>query len=555
MADWNLLLHTTKSSSAPSIAQAWPHVIEGKEGSITENRTYWWYLNGDIGRPYDISLRVNGVLLSRDVSSEREIWFEWPVGFNAGFADVEILGLRAEPESVRVTVDPAQSKLVRKDFRLMLKDIMDDTRSLASTSGLHTGLTRGKRVLPIAQVEFLTESTGLLRTLVLELDSSHTKRLGRATRLVALRDARALSIAEWNRSRRHGVPIDQHVKQNLPHRVARLVAANGGLLPRRVDQTRTIPGVRQREHQEILGLIKYTIRLLRRAIRNLEYREVGQGEAVLARRCRFAARQLTGLLDLPIFANVEPIHGRWGYSHVYERVEPYRSLYRLYRDIHSGVNSVDGEFTKIPLRETFRLYETWVALRLARAAGTIDPALDASSMFRDALEQNTLTFSLTASSVVFQGSVLRFKPVYRETWQSESGLGSYSRHMIPDIVLEIQGDGMSSGQIIVLDTKYRVESELNDAVASIHMYKDALIQESGGDSSPYHRRIVTTGLIVAPSLPRGMGPETDWRKERMPTVIFRSGYQERFRLGALVLQPGADLSMVADTLERLLGRM
>lgn len=537
----------------PVIAEAWPTMAPGAAGSVTENSTYWWHLSGDISRPFDATLRVNGIGLVRDIVSPGEIWFQWQLGFNAGFADIEVLGIDMASKSMRLVVDPEQLKLVRKDFRLMLRDIMNDTRSLASTAGLRQGLARGKHELPIAKLEYILESTPRLAALARDLDACHRKRLHKAISHVPLRNARGITSLEWSRSRRFGQPISEEQRSKLPESVSRIMNSSGGLLPRRVEQPRTVQQSGRREHAEILGLVRSALAELRRAAKMLVTNGTGPADAVLVNRCRSSVRTLTDLLDLGVFSGLEPLNGAWRHSHLYLRVEPYRSLYILYKDLRSGFGSVDGDFGKIPLRETFRLYETWVALRLAKAASLIDPDIDATSIFSDALDANMLTYSLRSTSLQFQGSILRFKPIYNEVWRSDDGVGSYSRQMIPDIVLEVQESPLLPKRVLILDTKYRIESELNDAIASIHMYKDALVEMDQSSSAGSERRIVGSGFVVVPSMPRAMKPTGDWLQEKMPTVIFRQGYQDRFRLGAIVLRPGMDAASFAETLVKLVG--
>lgn len=549
---WQLALRASREQSAPTIAEAWPTPGSWGEGSITENRTYWWHLKGRIANPFEVLLRVNGMVLSRDIASESDIWFRWDLGFNAGFADLQITGVEAAPKTMRLIVDPAQAKLVRKEFRLMLRDILSDTRSLASTSGLKVSLSRGNRNLPIAHLEYALEASRLLTILIRDLDTHHRKRMDRASNPVPLQNARGVTGAQWSKSRKYDRKMDAESRKRLPPGVASLVASNGGFLPTRIEQSSLTAHSNRREHSEILGLLRRCLADLRRAAKNLDTNDAGLGDLVLRDRCRTASRALTNLLDLAVFNGLQPTHSRWQHSHLYEKVEPYRSIHRIYRDLRSGVSEVEGDFANIPLRETFHLYETWVALRLAHAALLLDPSLSSESIFEDAPDRNKLTLSLQASCIQFQGNILRFKPVYNEVWRSTDGVGSYTRPMIPDIVLEVNGG--DTRRIVVLDSKYRVEVELNSAISSIHMYKDALIQEGESLSGREDRQIVGCGMVVVPNVPRSLKPSADWRNEKMPIVIFRQGYQDRFSLGAVVLRPGMDMAAISQTLDGLLER-
>lgn len=550
--EWTLKLKGDRSLSAPVILEAWPNEENFAATTIVENSTYWWHLSGDLGSPFEVGLAVNGASLTRDIVSKDDIWFRWDIGFNAGFADIELTGLNGSPRAGRVVVDPAQNKLVRKDFRLMLGDIIADTRTLASTCGLHEGLSRGRHDLPIATLEYILESSATIQKLVKELDLRHHKRLGRSSVNVPLRNARGVASAQWNRSRRLSRPVEDDVLSRLPQRVQQLVRRSGGNIPDQIAQSKSFTDSNRREHAEILGFIQRLIAELRRAIRGLNTGQVRDDELVLQQRCRKVARRFTELLSLPVFNSIAPEHSRWQYSHLYQRVELYRSLHRIYRDVSSGISGIDGDFTRIPLRETFRLYETWVSLRLARAASLLDPGLDAAAMFADAQDLNRLTVSLRSTSVEFSGHVLKFKPVFNEVWLSPEGVGSYSRQMIPDVVLEVLDPNAERRRIVVLDAKYRVEAQLNDAISSIHMYKDSLIHEDRTQGGTADKHIVGAGLVVVPSLPGRMTSGGDWRREKMPIVVFREGYQKRFKLGAMVLSPGTDMTSIAATLQGLI---
>jgi len=69
--------------------------------------------------------------------------------------------------------------------------------------------------------------------------------------------------------------------------------------------------------------------------------------------------------------------------------------------------------------------------------------------------------------------------------------------MEPDISIEEDEDGTVK-RIIVLDAKYRIDNGLNDAVASIHMYRDALVWENSDESID---RIVSGAYLLTPHIP------------------------------------------------------
>jgi hypothetical protein len=552
---WSLQLWSERSSDSVILAEVWPTVTTPESGVVTEGGTYWWRLVGADVDAFRTELKVNGLPLARDAESASEVWFAWTLGFNSGSADIEVRGIRpASGKSMQVVVDPHRAKLTRQHFRMMLKDIVEDTRSLAATSGLRQGVSTGPKDLPIATIEYLLSHSRTLKAAVVELDAAHRKRLVRRTETVPLQRARRLTGRDWNLSSRTAREIPIADVMRLPRPIRDVVRQAGNRMPVRITQSAVVMDSARREHSEVLGLLHEILGLLANVRAAQMKLRPEERDNVLLLRCGKMALQVRESLAYPVFTKVEPARGSWSFSHLYERVEPYRSLYRIHRDIRRGISGVDGDFASVPLRETYRLYETWVSLRLVRAVKLLDPSLSTRVMFDDRKDPNRLTFSLAATDVAFDGRLLRFKPVFNESWKSSDGVGSYTRQMIPDIVIEFRRKGPGPRKLIVLDAKYRVDAQLNDAITSIHTYRDALIAEARPPSQGTDEEIVVAGFVVVPQMPDGSMEPADWRDQSAPYVLFRRGYQNRFNLGAIVLKPGIGIPTIAEMIKDLLQR-
>lgn len=107
-------------------------------------------------------------------------------------------------------------------------------------------------------------------------------------------------------------------------------------------------------------------------------------------------------------------------------------------------------------------------------------------------------------------SIAALRAVLRE--EDQDGKGTYSRSMRPDFAIETSlqtTDVLVSHEnhqmLLILDAKYRVEAGLNDALSSIHMYRDALVSEENNNTI---KRIVTGAYLITP----GVYPTTDnWK--------------------------------------------
>lgn len=98
-------------------------------------------------------------------------------------------------------------------------------------------------------------------------------------------------------------------------------------------------------------------------------------------------------------------------------------------------------------------------------------------------------------------------------------------------------------RVIVPDAKYRISDGLNDALNSIHTYRDALVQEVSGGLT---EGIVTAAYLLTPHLPREL--PSDFKSTPVPGRLFHLAYREKFRFGAVTLRP----SMSGDELRTCL---
>ena len=224
-------------------------------------------------------------------------------------------------------------------------------------------------------------------------------------------------------------------------------------------------------------------------------------------------------------------------------------FYRLWQDMNLGISAIFGDFLNLPLARTFELYELWCFLRLVRAAAEeYGPAgLDIHDLFiGDAAGGVTLAAG-AVTVPVGAGWKLCFQKQYREFWIEPDGRGSFSRIMTPDVVAAHEPDATGeAGRLIVLDAKYRIDDGLNDALSSIHTYRDALVREVRSGTV---EGIVTAAYLLTPHLP---SLATGYRETPMPGRLFHPDYRAGFRFGAVTLRPGMTAGEIAAALRQIL---
>jgi hypothetical protein len=211
-----------------------------------------------------------------------------------------------------------------------------------------------------------------------------------------------------------------------------------------------------------------------------------------------------------------------------------------------GLAALFGEFLQMPLARTYELYELWCFLRLLRAAVEEYGAgmVDTGSLFL-AGDDGSVTVAAGSVIVPVGPYALCFQRQYREFWRESDGQGSFSRTMIPDIAMTAAPQTPGSRHLVVLDAKYRIDSGLNDALNSIHTYRDALVREVGSGEI---EGIVRAAYLITPHVPE---LAMDYRSTDLPGRLFHPEYRQGFRFGAVTMRPGMTSAEIRESLRTI----
>lgn len=528
--------------------RVWPDPETVPAGKIQETGSYLFELH-DAADASDAALLIDDAELEglRPAGSAVARW-RWAPGFHAGTAEAELRLAGHAPCRFEVITDPDRRKLTRDDFDAMVREILDDTFALFSLSSFRKGIARGSgnRPPPIARLEFL-------RSRIAELEET-AKGIARAPRrTLTAEDAelpyhRAVRATgpEILRSMRSGRMLRE--THNGPSRLPETLR---GYLPERIRVRRRQSSLDLPEHRQMAACLSAWSSWLGNAAVMLarasapDDTELKGLQAAWAARCRKLARRVGQLADLPPFAEAGEGNAHLTLSSLFRRDPAYRRFFRIYQDINLGIAAVFGDFLQMPLARTFELYELWCFLRLVRAgAEAYGPAgLAVSDLFITEAAGGVTIRTEAVTVPVGGGWKLCFQKQYREFWKEADGRGSYSRVMIPDIVIACEAGQGAPARLIVLDAKYRIEDGLPDALNSIHTYKDALVREAvtgkiGG--------FVDAAYLLAPQLP---GTESGYRDTPMPARLFHPEYRRSFRFGAVTLRPGMSVADIATALK------
>ncbi|TPG40679.1 DUF2357 domain-containing protein [Sphingomonas koreensis] len=507
-------------------------------GAVHETGSFLFELQGDdVG---EAQMSVDGRPLEALRGSPSRARWRWQPGFQAGEVEIELripgLGVRR----TSVTTDPDLRKLTRRDFDAMLREILEDTFALFSLSSFRRSVSRGAGgpVPPIARLEFIRSRVEELEQVVAAIARAPRRRLRAKETVVPWHKARHATGAEIMRSLRIGRVLRE---TRTP---SRLPAPLQGQLPDRIRTTKRTDTSDLPEHREMAACLRSWREWLRAVSGRLAASPSPGGGTDWAARTQSLARLLDAMLAREPFSGLPEIPATLTLTSLFRNDPRYRKFYALWRDMNLGIASVFGEFLAMPLARTFELYELWCFLRIARAAadrwGT--EGCGSEELFRIAGSSLTVDSSATTFTAG-AGWRVAFQPRYAEFWSSANGRGSYSRPMTPDIAIWREVDG-TTGSLVVLDAKYRIDQGLSDALTSIHTYRDAIVDTAEGEIGS----AVSSAYLLTPHASRGAGP---YEAAAMPDRLFREEYIREFRFGAVTLRPGMNHVDIAKALDRM----
>ena len=527
----------------------WPLAEFLPAGTVQEQREYFFELRNTTAA-LTANLFIDGLALEAlrppDMTTAR---WRWSPGFYAGSVELRLERPGFRPQTVEIVTDPDLRKLTRDEFDRMVRDILEDTLALFAISSFRTGVavTETRRPPPIARLEYLLSRLPAIERAVQEISRTPQRRLQRVEDIRPWHQARTATGKEILNSLHGGMLLHETVH---PGRLPRELK---GHLPARIRQGRRTDTYDIPEHRDIQAALQSWIGWLNVMANRLELSRADDNsqqrlQDVWAQRVRQASRRLAVLLNLPVFREVFAGTGRLTVTATFRRVPRYMAFLRLYREFNLGLSAITGTFLNLPLAQTFRLYELWCFLRLLRAAYDLQllPPGSTDGLFEDVSKASGILLVAEAVRIpLVSGGQLAFQLNFKEYWNERTWLndvavqGTYSRHMRPDVVLS------GSAGLVVLDSKYRINQALGEALASIHMYRDAIVLAQKHGEGETIQEAVHAAYLLSPHVPLLRG---QWQTEALPGRLFHQGYRRHFRFGALSMRPGMTMSEVTDTL-------
>jgi hypothetical protein len=525
-----------RSESSGTSWQVWPDQESIPPGAVREGAAYLFVLE-ECDRASDADLLIDDVPMEalRSRLSDTALW-RWNPGFHAGVVEVQLCIPGRGPHKFELVTDPDICKLTREDFNVMVREVLEDTQALFSLSAFRKGVAkhRDSRPPPLARLEYLrSRADAIVHTIGL---IARTPRHYLKAENVSLPAHRAMHATgpEIIRSFRTGKVL------TATYTPSRLPTTLRGRLPAQIVVRQRRNSVDLPEHRQIKAcLLSWSAWLSSMADILVKFErkddmEIRSTAAQWAARIRRVARRLHSAANTGFMTEVSEGTATLQMTALFRNDGLYLRFYRLWQEMNLGLAAVFGDFLQMPLARTYELYELWCFLRLLRAAVqeygpdcvNLEPLFISTANGSVTLTAGAVSIALGADKM------LCFQRQYREYWCEADGQGSFSRTMVPDLVLKGSNLAGPGKQMIVMDAKYRVDRGLNDALSSIHTYRDALVQETSGGEI---EGIVTAAYLLTPYIP---DINEDFRKTSIPGRLFHPDYREKFRFGAVTLKPG-----------------
>ncbi|MGH4049796.1 MAG: DUF2357 domain-containing protein [Clostridium sp.] len=414
--------------------------------------------------------------------------------------DIDVGG---NTQRVKSFVYPDSRKITLKQYENMVYEILEEANVCLKYSGLAMAMdTEGfQRKVSFAQWNYIQRSMKKLKRIFSKIESAPLK--------VLIKNE---LITDVERVKKIGVKTEKWIEKNGPR--------FGGTQEKLPNYIKVISSYETYNIYEN-RVVKFQLMELQVILRKyckVEYEEM-----------KLKARQYLDLVNYWLsnsyLAKVQPYKGKVVISQVFRKHPVYRLWYNWFRELYNHKKWKVGLSTHFPLKDTFHLYEIWAFMQVIKVCRELDILEDTSEIYLKNADGILLELKEHNQSKVKlkNGGFIYYQKCFQ---RNSKPYYTYTQRMIPDIVLEF------NGELIVLDPKYRVDANLGNALAEMHKYRDGILRKEDDC------RVVLETYILAPL------------KGERSEKLFDLEYHKRYNMGAFVFKPGCQIEEFKDFLSK-----
>lgn len=226
--------------------------------------------------------------------------------------------------------------------------------------------------------------------------------------------------------------------------------------------------------------------------------------------------------------NVTPYTGSILTSQVFRKHPYYREWFKWIQALNDFEKVSFDMDQSISIKDTYDIYEIWAYLQIIKALRELELVENYQGLFfkEDDLFFLSLAQNRQSKVKLKNGGYLTFQRIIQS---NSNPFYTFTQRMIPDITIE------HNNQMVILDPKYRVDSNIPSAVAEMHKYKDGILDRE--TKIP----VVSAAYILTPS-------QGTYSIEK---DFYTQEYHDKYKMGAFMLCPGCPSNELKDWLKSL----
>ncbi|WP_096439043.1 DUF2357 domain-containing protein [Alteribacter populi] len=385
---------------------------------------------------------------------------------------------------------PDSRKMTESQYEQMLSDVLDEAAVCYQYSGSTRALDVSgfQRGMSWPQWKYITSSFSSLKMIISKLSDRPYRILHSRTEFVKREKVKVMSPhAERWLEQSYG----KGKKEGIPDQIQTSVRKEA---------------IDVYENQFIKSQLKDLERLL------LGYCECGYEQVESEANC-FLSR-VRYWLRHTFLKEVSNLKGNRVITQVIRKNPVYRMTHQWFDRLnHHGQHKIGFAYS-MPLKDTFDLYEMWCYFQIIKSLRKYGFIEDTSALYRFESDGIFLDLSVNHGSTVRLKN--QWKVSFQRVYQSNSpAFFTYTHRMVPDIVIE------GEESIVIFDPKYRVPSNLSNALGEMHKYRDGILAKQT------EKPAVKEVYILTP-----------WQENQELLKFFESDYHHRYQMGAVAMNPG-----------------
>lgn len=470
-----------------------------EEAMLQEARTYQWRRQNQ--NPFH--LLMQGVPLPM-VQSEKG-WtgvFETP--FQCGNVLFKLIGEKTV--EILQYVFPDDRKMLVNDYEQMLTDILEEGMICFQMEGLERDVkSSGRSNKPsYLQWQFIRNNIVRLRTIFRLIEKQPIRMLKRYDRMLKKEQVKTVSQRTTSWIERYGERYGWSPKS----------------MPNHIQTNQVEESYETYENKVVLTQILQLRKLL------LQYCSSGYQEVEV--EAKSYLDWLSFWINSSFLKNIKPYKGTIITSQAFRKHPYYKEWFKWFQSLYEFQNVSFDVQQSLALKDTYDIYEIWSYLQVVkvlREEGVIESYL---GLF--VKEEERFFFSLAknreSKMKLKNGGMLTFQRVIQN---NSNPFYTYTQRMIPDITIEYKDE------MIIFDPKYRVDSNIPNALAEMHKYRDGIIHRETG------KQVVKEVYILTPT----KGVYSDEKN------FYSRDYHQKYKMGAIDLKPGKPIEGLKEILTSL----